>query len=121
VGVRARSDCAASAAGDAGDAAAGDLACCASPASGTRETIDQLLTPHLHQLRAGIEFGKFRGQSKRAAASGLGISCLSRYVVEDFLTSGLLVAPASELPRLTRRFHLVTHALKVAHARAGPA
>jgi DNA-binding transcriptional LysR family regulator len=79
--------------------------------SGTRETIDQLLTPHLHQLRAGIEFGNSEA-IKRAAASGLGISCLSRYVVEDFLTSGLLVAPASELPRLTRRFHLVTHGLK---------
>jgi DNA-binding transcriptional LysR family regulator len=79
--------------------------------SGTRETIDQLLTPHLHQLRAGIEFGNSEA-IKRAAASGLGISCLSRYVVEDFLTSGVLVAPASELPRLTRRFHLVTHALK---------
>jgi DNA-binding transcriptional LysR family regulator len=79
--------------------------------SGTRETIDQLLTPHLHQLRAGIEFGNSEA-IKRAAASGLGISCLSRYVVEDFLTSGLLVAPASELPRLTRRFHLVTHRLK---------
>jgi DNA-binding transcriptional LysR family regulator len=79
--------------------------------SGTRETIDQLLTPHLHQLRAGIEFGNSEA-IKRAAASGLGISCLSRYVVEDFLNSGLLVAPPSELPRLTRRFHLVTHALK---------
>lgn len=79
--------------------------------SGTRETIDQLLTPHLHQLRAGIEFGNSEA-IKRAAASGLGISCLSRYVVEDFLSSGLLVAPASELPRLTRRFHLVTHGLK---------
>lgn len=79
--------------------------------SGTRETIDQLLTPHLHQLRAGIEFGNSEA-IKRAAASGLGISCLSRYVVEDFLTSGLLVAPASELPKLTRRFHLVTHGLK---------
>ena len=79
--------------------------------SGTRETIDQLLTPHLHQLRAGIEFGNSEA-IKRAAAAGLGISCLSRYVVEDFLASGLLVAPVSELPRLTRRFHLVTHGLK---------
>jgi DNA-binding transcriptional LysR family regulator len=79
--------------------------------SGTRETIDQLLTPHLHQLRAGIEFGNSEA-IKRAAASGLGISCLSRYVVEDFLASGLLVAPRSELPRLTRQFHLVIHGLK---------
>jgi DNA-binding transcriptional LysR family regulator len=79
--------------------------------SGTRETIDQLLTPHLHQLRAGIEFGNSEA-IKRAAASGLGISCLSRYVVEDFLASGLLIAPRCELPRLTRRFHVVTHGLK---------
>jgi DNA-binding transcriptional LysR family regulator len=79
--------------------------------SGTRETIDQLLTPHLHQLRAGIEFGNSEA-IKRAAASGLGISCLSRYVVEDFLASGLLVAPRCDLPRLTRRFHVVTHGLK---------
>jgi len=79
--------------------------------SGTRETIDQLLTPHLYQLRAGIEFGNSEA-IKRAAASGLGITCLSRYVVQDFLDAGALVAPACELPRLTRRFHLVTHALK---------
>jgi len=79
--------------------------------SGTREIINQLLTPHLHQLRAGIEFGNSEA-IKRAAASGLGISCLSRYVVDDFLRSGALVAPRSALPRLTRHFSLVTHALK---------
>ena len=33
-------------------------------------------------------------------------------MVQDFLDAGALVAPACELPRLTRRFHLVTHALK---------
>ena len=79
--------------------------------SGTREMIDQLLIPHLHQLRSGIEFGNSEA-IKRATASGLGISCLSRYVVQDFLASGLLVTPSSQLPRLTRRFHLVLHALK---------
>jgi DNA-binding transcriptional LysR family regulator len=79
--------------------------------SGTREIIHQLLTPHLHQLRAGIEFGNSEA-IKRAAASGLGISCLSRYVVDDLLRSGALVAPRTALPRLTRRFSLVTHALK---------
>ena len=79
--------------------------------SGTREIINQLLTPHLHRLRAGIEFGNSEA-IKRAAASGLGISCLSRYVVEDFLRSGALIAPRTALPRLTRHFSLVTHALK---------
>jgi DNA-binding transcriptional LysR family regulator len=79
--------------------------------SGTREIIIQLLTPHLHQLRAGIEFGNSEA-IKRATASGLGISCLSRYVVEDLLRTGVLVAPRTPLPRLTRHFNLVTHGLK---------
>jgi DNA-binding transcriptional LysR family regulator len=79
--------------------------------SGTREIILQLLTPHLHQLRAGIEFGNPEA-IKRAAASGLGISCLSRYVVEDFLRSGQLVALRTRLPRLSRRFYLVLHRRK---------
>jgi DNA-binding transcriptional LysR family regulator len=81
------------------------------PGSGTREIIDQLLIPHLHHLRAGIEFGNSEA-IKRAAASGLGITCLSRCVVEDLLKSGALIEPRTELPRLTRRFYLVTHARK---------
>jgi DNA-binding transcriptional LysR family regulator len=79
--------------------------------SGTREIINQLLTPHLHQLRPGIEFGNSEA-IKRAAASRLGITCLSRYVVQDFLKLGLLVAPATALPPLSRRFNLVVHEQK---------
>jgi DNA-binding transcriptional LysR family regulator len=79
--------------------------------SGTRETIDQLLIPHLHRLRPGMEFGTSEA-IKRAAASGLGITCLSRCVVEDLLKAGSLVALATELPRLTRLFHLLIHEQK---------
>lgn len=79
--------------------------------SGTREVINQLLTPHLQQLRAGIEFGNSEA-IKRATAQGIGISCLSRYVVEDFLETGALVAPRTRLPRLTRPFSVVLHARK---------
>jgi DNA-binding transcriptional LysR family regulator len=79
--------------------------------SGTREIIDQLLIPHLHHLRSGIEFGNSEA-IKRAAASGLGITCLSRCVVDDLLHTGVLVAPSTELPRLMRRFHVVTHERK---------
>lgn len=79
--------------------------------SGTREIIDQLLIPHLHHMRSGIEFGNSEA-IKRAAASGLGITCLSRCVVDDLLHSGVLVNPSTELPRLTRRFHIVTHEQK---------
>jgi len=79
--------------------------------SGTREIINQLLIPHLHHLRPGIEFGNPEA-IKRAAASGLGITCLSRFVVEDLLKSGVLVAPRTELPPLTRRFYLIMHQSK---------
>lgn len=79
--------------------------------SGTRETIDQLLIPHLHRLRSGMEFGTSEA-IKRAAASGLGITCLSNCVVEDFLRTAALVAPATELPPLRRQFYLVTHEKK---------
>ncbi len=79
--------------------------------SGTRETIDQLLIPHLHRLRPGMEFGTSEA-IKRAAAAGLGITCLSRCVVEDFLTAGSLVAPPTELPQLNRQFHVLVHEQK---------
>jgi DNA-binding transcriptional LysR family regulator len=79
--------------------------------SGTRETINQLLIPHLHHLRPGIEFGDSEA-IKRAAASGLGITCLSRCVVADLLKSGALVAPPTELPPLKRRFYIVLHERK---------
>ena len=79
--------------------------------SGTREIINQLLIPHLHHLRPGIQFGNPEA-IKRAAASGLGISCLSRYVVEDLLRSGELVEPLTELPPLKRRFYIVMHEQK---------
>jgi DNA-binding transcriptional LysR family regulator len=81
------------------------------PGSGTRDIITQLLVPYLHHLRAGIEFGNPEA-IKRAVANGLGITCLSRYVVGDMLKSGVLVAPPTELPRLTRHFYLVSHRLK---------
>jgi len=79
--------------------------------SGTREMINQLMTPHLQQMRAGVEFGNSEA-IKRATANGIGVSCLSRYVVADFLRSGQLVAPRTRLPRLARRFHLVLHERK---------
>lgn len=79
--------------------------------SGTREIINQLLIPHLHHLRPGIQFGNPEA-IKRAAASGLGISCLSRSVVEDLLRTGALVEARTELPPLTRHFYIVMHEQK---------
>jgi DNA-binding transcriptional LysR family regulator len=76
--------------------------------SGTREIINQALIPHLHHLRAGIEFGNAEA-IKRGAANGLGITCLSRAVVADLLASGELAELPTTLPRLGRRFYLVGH------------
>ena len=80
--------------------------------SGTREVVSQALIPHLHRLRAGIEFGNAEA-IKRATAQGLGIACLSRYVVADMVAAGELVILPTELPRLSRRFYIVTHRQKV--------
>jgi len=79
--------------------------------SGTREIINQLLIPHLHHLRPGIQFGNPEA-IKRAAASGLGISCLSRSVVADLLRTGALVEARTELPPLSRHFYIVMHEQK---------
>ncbi|MFT4192592.1 MAG: LysR substrate-binding domain-containing protein, partial [Comamonas sp.] len=76
------------------------------PGSGTREAIVQALAPHLGALSEGIQFGNSEA-IKRAVAQGLGISCLSRWVVADALASGQLVALKTDWPPLTRPFSLV--------------
>jgi len=79
--------------------------------SGTREVIKQLLTPHLSSLRLGVEFGNSEA-IKRAVAGGLGVTCLSRCIVDDLLRAGVLVAPRTELPPLRRRFYVAVHERK---------
>lgn len=81
------------------------------PGSGTREIILQALMPRLHNLNPGIEFGNAEA-IKRAVAGGLGITCLSRWAVEDMIESGRLVPLVTPLPKLVRRFHLVLHKQK---------
>jgi len=76
------------------------------PGSGTREAVEQTLLPHLHHLRQSCEFGNSEA-IKHATAAGLGISCLSRAVVADFLESGRLVEMNTTLPKLHRHFYLI--------------
>ncbi len=78
------------------------------PGSGTREAVEQVLLPHLGQLQADMVLGSSEA-IKNAAVQGLGISCLSRCVVQDRLADGRLLALPTTLPRLTRRFSLVQH------------
>ena len=85
------------------------------PGSGTRETVEQVLLPHLVQLSSVMTIGSPEA-IKNAAAEGLGISCVSRYVVQDFLAARRLVALPTRLPRLTRRLMLIHHAKKLLSA-----
>lgn len=82
------------------------------PGSGTREAILQALTPHLQALKEGVQFANSEA-IKRGAAQGLGISCLSRWVVADALDSGQLVELKTRLPRLARPLSRVVHRDKV--------
>ena len=50
--------------------------------SGTREATDQGLLPHLRAYRRSIELGSSEA-IKHVAAEGLGLACLSAWVVAD--------------------------------------
>lgn len=76
------------------------------PGSGTRETTDQALLPHLHAYRRSIELGSSEAM-QQAAVHGLGITCLSRWVVQDKLAAGQLRCLATPLPAIQRQCHLI--------------
>ena len=80
--------------------------------SGTREVVDQVLLPQLHQLRCSMHFGS-NESIKQAAAAGLGISCLSLGVVSDLIELGRLMRLKTVLTGLNRRLYLVHHSKKV--------
>ncbi|MGP1682618.1 MAG: LysR family transcriptional regulator [Giesbergeria sp.] len=70
--------------------------------SGTRETGDLAILPLLHSYRRVIELGSSEA-IKQAAAAGLGIACLSRWVVQDFLREARLVELITPLPSIQRQ------------------
>lgn len=81
------------------------------PGSGTRESTDQALLPLLRSYRRSIELGSSEA-IKHAAVEGLGIACLSSWVVDDAVAAGRLVRVATTLPRILRQCHLVVHRQK---------
>jgi DNA-binding transcriptional LysR family regulator len=85
------------------------------PGSGTRETVEQALLPHLAQFSSVMTIGSPEA-IKNAVAEGLGISCVSRYVAQDYLATKRLCILATRLPRLTRRLMLIHHAKKLLSA-----
>jgi DNA-binding transcriptional LysR family regulator len=80
--------------------------------SGTRETVEQALLPHLLNIPASMTLGSSEA-IKNSVAEGLGISCLSRSVVRDLLAAKRLSVLATALPRLTRSFLMIRHERKV--------
>ena len=80
--------------------------------SGTRETVEQALLPHLLNIPASMTLGSSEA-IKNSVAEGLGISCLSRSVVRDLVAANRLNVLATALPRLTRRFLMIHHERKV--------
>jgi DNA-binding transcriptional LysR family regulator len=88
------------------------------PGSGTREAVELALLPHLENIQPAMTLGSSEA-IKNAAAEGLGISCLSRAVVEDLVSTGRLDVLETRLPRLTRRLALIHHRAKVLSATIG--
>lgn len=81
------------------------------PGSGTREFMDYLLLAHLPRFRLAMELGNSEA-IKHAVRHGLGISCLSRRVIEEQLQSGVLVEVPVPLPRLVRTLYCIHHRQK---------
>jgi DNA-binding transcriptional LysR family regulator len=85
------------------------------PGSGTREAVEQALSRHLPNTRSTMILGSSEA-IKNAAAEGLGLSCLSQAAVQDLVNAKRLAVLATRLPRLTRRFSLIHHRIKVLSA-----
>lgn len=79
--------------------------------SGTREIVDYLLLSHLPKFQMAMELGNSEA-IKHAVRHGLGISCLSRRVIEEQLQAGTLSEVAVPLPRLMRTMWRIHHRQK---------
>lgn len=80
--------------------------------SGTRETVEQALLPHLDHFESAMYLGSSEA-IKQAAAAGLGVTCLSRSAVQDFVAAGRLMILHTALPRIERRFYLIRHRARI--------
>ncbi|KEY60328.1 DNA-binding transcriptional regulator YeiE [Serratia sp. DD3] len=84
--------------------------------SGTREVLDHLLLAKLPHFQLVMELGNSEA-IKHAVRYGIGISCLSRRVVEEQLNSGVLVELKIPLAPLRRTLYLIHHRQKhLSHA-----
>ncbi|MCK9213681.1 MAG: LysR family transcriptional regulator [Rhodoferax sp.] len=79
--------------------------------SGTREATDEWLLPHLQSYRRCIELGSSEA-IRQAATEGLGLACLSEWVVNDFIEAGRLQRIATRWLKMPRQCYLVVHKKK---------
>lgn len=79
--------------------------------SGTREEVERMLQPHLKHFNLDMEVGDSEA-IKHAVAAGLGVSCLSRYVIADLLEKNEVVPVISSLPVLNRQLRCIRHKAK---------
>lgn len=76
--------------------------------SGTREVVEAALLPHLHRIRTEADFGSAEA-IVQAVAEGMGLTCLSRYAIEDQVTLRRLVVLPTALPPMRRTLYLIQH------------
>lgn len=81
------------------------------PGSGTREVTDQALLPHLRSYKRCVELGSSEA-IKRMVINGLGVACLSKWVVEDAIATNQLCVLRTGLPATVRQCHLIVHSDK---------
>jgi len=79
--------------------------------SGTREVLDHLLLSQLPDFHLVMELGNSEA-IKHAVRHGIGISCLSRRVVDEQLKTGSLVALSMPIEPLVRKLYLIHHRQK---------
>ncbi|ACR68490.1 LysR family transcriptional regulator [Edwardsiella ictaluri] len=79
--------------------------------SGTREVVEHLLLSHLPHFDLVMELGNSEA-IKHAVRYGIGISCLSRRVIEEQLSNGTLVEVALPEINLHRSLYLIHHRQK---------
>lgn len=76
--------------------------------SGTRESVELALLPHLGGFGASLDLGSTEA-IKQAAVAGMGVTCLPRSAVLDALELGRLVVLSSTLPPLERPLYRIRH------------
>ncbi|MGY0151652.1 LysR family transcriptional regulator [Edwardsiella tarda] len=79
--------------------------------SGTRDSVNDLLLSKLPETKIAMELGCSEA-IKRVVARGVGVSCLSRKIIEHELSIGSLVEIPLSLEKLSRYLYIIHHKQK---------